>query len=257
MSDNTVPSNEHGHWRTMVTLSIVAAAGLYALMSSAPTATGVVQAIHTLPFEGQYIKTCGFGPYSECPPPIIPGFHYGTDYQLGNTATGGHPILASAGGTAKRCGPSPGAGLYMTVYHGNGQLSRYLHLSSQVAAPGQVVERGAVIGYEGISGTDAYHLHFETRHNATGSECLSGTAVDPYAGPYSPGTYAWRTNPPSMRGADWNGGRLRGRVGAVDERQSAVHVQGQLRRRFHARGSHPGQYRFLERGELDRRPGRL
>ena len=27
--------------------------------------------------------------------------------------------------------------------------------------------------------------------------------MDPYAGPYSPGTYMWKTDPPSMRGADW------------------------------------------------------
>lgn len=57
-------------------------------MGGAETSATVAQ-MHTLPFEGQFVKTCGFGCY---------GGHLGTDYQLGVTSTGGHPVVASARG---------------------------------------------------------------------------------------------------------------------------------------------------------------
>ena len=189
--------------RKALLLSLMSA-GLFVLAISAgkaPHALAVIEQIYTLPFEGIYDITCPFGPYSQCPGGGS-GTHYGTDYQLGDPNVGDHPVLAAKRGTVKVCPPEfPGAGYYIAINHGNGHNTRYLHLSRTVVTDGQTVERGAVVAYEGNSGTSAFHLHFETRHGAGTFTCLSGTAVDPY---YS-GTYMWRTNPPSMRGADWNG----------------------------------------------------
>lgn len=170
---------------------VVALCALALAQESAHQAEAVIEHTYTLPFEGQYVKSCEFGCYSG---------HEGTDYQLGDAAAGGHPVLAAARGTAKLCQQLPsGAGYYIVLDHGDGHHTRYLHLSTQVAADDQIVQRGQVIGYEGQSGTDNNHLHFETRRNATAFSCLSATAVDPYAS----STYMWITNPPSMRGADF------------------------------------------------------
>ena len=100
-----------------------------------------IEEIYTLPFEGEYDMTCGFGCYTD-------PFHYGTDYQLGDTAAGGHPVLAAARGKAKLCKQLPyGAGYYIVLDHGDGHHTRYLHLSSRVVTDDQLVERGQVIGY--------------------------------------------------------------------------------------------------------------
>lgn len=180
-----------------------------ALWISGGNTSATVAQMHTLPFQGQYTKTCGFGCYSG---------HLGTDYQLGNPSTAGHPVTASARGQAwlyHEDGPD-GAGDYIVLDQVNGHRSRYLHLSGRVVSNGQWVARGEIIGYEGNTGSpwcqnppqctvyaSPYHLHFEVRHNGTsGQDCCSGTAVDPYAS----GTFSWKTDPPSTaRDLDFSG----------------------------------------------------
>jgi hypothetical protein len=142
---------------------------------------------------------CGFHCYYD---PVY-GWHEGTDYELGTPGAGGEVVAAAAGGTAKPCPLHPSAGNYIVIDHGNGHRTRYLHLNgAPLPTDGQAIARGAIIGYEGNTGyTDPpgfYHLHFETRVDATTFTCgKDGTAVDPYAGPYSPGTYMWEDNPPN------------------------------------------------------------
>lgn len=83
--------------------------------------------------------------------------------------------------------------------HANGHKTRYLHLSDRTVTWDQIVARGQLIGHEGNSGAIVYHLHFETRHDATAGDCCSGTAVDPYGS----STYMWTRNPPEYAG--WHG----------------------------------------------------
>lgn len=162
----------------------------------------IIQQIYTLPFQGVSVKTCGFQYYSQCNS-NRPGFHYGTDYALGSTPLiADHPVAAAAKGTVKKCPDNGTAGNTIVIDHGGGHRTRYLHMDRFAASisNGQTVARGQVIGFEGDSGdSDGVHLHLETRHGATTFTCgFDGTNVDPYAGPYSPGTYMWRTDPPSM-----------------------------------------------------------
>jgi hypothetical protein len=113
-------------------------------------------------------------------------------------------VLAASRGSVQLYQQFPsGAGYYIVMNHGGGHRTRYLHLSSRVVADNQLVARGQLIGYEGMTGDDDNHLHFETRYGATTwPSCCSGTAVDPYAA----GTYMWETNPPSTaRDLDWSG----------------------------------------------------
>lgn len=151
----------------------------------------MIQQVYTLPYQDAAIITpqgC-FGCY--------PG-HEGTDYQIGVISAGGENVVAGYAGTAYRFSDPnfPGAGTYLCLTHANGHQSRYLHLSGWAVSNGAAVARGQVIGYEGNSGVLdlSNHLHFETRHNATGcSSGKSGIAVNPYA----PSTYMWTTDPPS------------------------------------------------------------
>jgi murein DD-endopeptidase MepM/ murein hydrolase activator NlpD len=157
-------------------------------------AEAVIERIYTLPFLDTYIITCPFGCY---------GGHEGTDYQLGDPDAPGEAVVAAASGAAGLFEQFPiGAGYAIFIDHGNGHKTRYMHFSSRTVTDGEVVRRGALIGHEGNSGTSAYHLHFETRHNATEGDCCSGTAVDPY---YS-GTYMWILDPPQpcTAGGPWS-----------------------------------------------------
>lgn len=165
----------------LVAVTVVA----IALIARWPAAA-VIEQIYTLPFFDTYSIGYGFGGY--------PG-HEGTDYFIGVYSSGGERVVAALGGTAKRCQQSGiGAGNYVAIDHGNGHITRYLHLSSYAVADGVTVERGTLIAYEGNMGVadGSYHLHFETRHAATSFTCgKDGTAVDPYA----TNTYMWTLNP--------------------------------------------------------------
>ena len=167
-------------------------------------AHAVIQRIYTLPFHDDYERICDYGCYSG---------HEGTDYQVGASGPG-ERVAAAASGTAwlyqqfpPNCAVPYCAGYYISMDHGNGHRTRYLHLQSYTVAGGRYVTRGGLIGYEGNTGTIVYHLHFETRHNGTpGDNCGSGTAVNPYAS----STFMWATDPPGYAIArrvdgDYNG----------------------------------------------------
>ncbi len=60
-------------------------------------------------------------------------------------------------------------GRQVWIDHGYGVVTRYAHLQSvELLSVGSIVERGAVIGHVGNSGTKAGpHLHIEIRVGAT------------------------------------------------------------------------------------------
>lgn len=84
----------------------------------------------------------------------------------------GTPIVACEGGTVIAASYSSSMGNYITISHGNGLSTTYMHNSQLAVAPGTVVSRGQVIAYAGSTG------------NSTGPHChlgvrVNGSWVDP------------------------------------------------------------------------------
>jgi murein DD-endopeptidase MepM/ murein hydrolase activator NlpD len=84
----------------------------------------------------------------------------------------GTPIRASGGGTVAAAGYDADYGLFVLLRHPSGYETMYGHTSRLLAAEGDEVQAGQVIGLSGNSGrSTAPHLHFEIRHD--------GKSVDP------------------------------------------------------------------------------
>lgn len=85
--------------------------------------------------------------------------HWGMDF----TAPQGTPIYASGDGKVTRAdNNSSGYGKHVRIEHGYGYLSLYGHLSQYNVRPGQMVQRGDIIGFVGSTGrSEAPHLHYE------------------------------------------------------------------------------------------------
>lgn len=84
----------------------------------------------------------------------------------------GTPVVATAPGTVIGSAYAGDAGNLVTIDHGNGILSKYMHNSSLVAHVGQHVNAGDLIAYSGSTGASTGpHLHFQIEVN--------GTPVDP------------------------------------------------------------------------------
>ena len=89
-------------------------------------------------------------------------FHQGVD--LG--APGGTPIYASRTGVVTTATFSRSAGYYVSINHGDGFSSIYMHMTNFIVSPGQAVSAGQVIGYVGNTGiSTGYHLHFGIAYN--------------------------------------------------------------------------------------------
>lgn len=95
-------------------------------------------------------------------------FHRGIDL----AAASGTPIRAPAAGRVTHAGWRGGYGRQVALAHPGGLDTSYSHLSRIAARPGELVERGQVIGYVGSSGmSTGPHLHFEAARG--------GKAIDP------------------------------------------------------------------------------
>ena len=69
-------------------------------------------------------------------------------------------IVRSVGNTDQIC-PGGSYGRYIVVEHPNNLSTLYAHLSSTLVGPGEIIERGDIIGYSGNSGfVTGPHLHF-------------------------------------------------------------------------------------------------
>ncbi len=87
------------------------------------------------------------------------GPHTGIDMTSGY----GSPVKAAADGIIQYSGNLGrySYGKYLMIKHENGLSTLYAHLSSKTAKPGQRVEAGDIIGYEGSTGySTGSHLHF-------------------------------------------------------------------------------------------------
>ena len=89
-------------------------------------------------------------------------YHQGVDL----SANSGTPVVASRGGTVTVATYGNSAGYYVTINHGDGYSSIYMHMSNFIVSAGQKVNQGQTIGYVGKSGVaSGYHLHFGIAYN--------------------------------------------------------------------------------------------
>lgn len=96
-------------------------------------------------------------------------FHYGIDM----AAEEGTPIYATRSGKVRVTDyQEGGAGWYVSIDHGDGYISVYMHMTHYIVSPGQKVQAGQIIGYVGSTGgSTGPHLHFGISYR--------GTYVDP------------------------------------------------------------------------------
>lgn len=88
-------------------------------------------------------------------------FHYGIDL----AANQGTPIVASRSGKVIKATYDSSAGYYVTIDHGDGFESRYLHMTHYIVKKGDYVTAGQVIGYVGSTGASTGpHLHFGIKY---------------------------------------------------------------------------------------------
>lgn len=91
-------------------------------------------------------------------------FHTGIDI----SAPYGTPVYAYAGGKVVVSTSNSVRGNYVTIDHGNGIQTSYLHLSSRLVKVGDVVSSRQLIGKVGSTGSaTGNHLHFTVTKNGT------------------------------------------------------------------------------------------
>jgi murein DD-endopeptidase MepM/ murein hydrolase activator NlpD len=91
-----------------------------------------------------------------------PEMHWGVDV----AAAKGTPIRATADGRVFFARRQAEYGNLVVLEHPNGYTTRYGHLSGFKVAENQIVHRGDVVGYVGMTGrATAPHLHYEVRLN--------------------------------------------------------------------------------------------
>ena len=78
----------------------------------------------------------------------------------------GTPIYATRSGTVTIARFSKSAGYYVTINHGDGYSSVYMHMTTYTVSVGQSVSQGQLIGYMGSTGiSTGPHLHFGISYN--------------------------------------------------------------------------------------------
>lgn len=115
-----------------------------------------------------WLKPCSYtrvsSPYGWRTHPVYGDqrFHHGVDL----SAASGTPIVATRSGKVTIATYSSSAGYYVNIDHGDGFMSRYLHMTHYIVAPGQQVTAGQTIGYVGSTGVSTGpHLHFSVYFN--------------------------------------------------------------------------------------------
>lgn len=89
-------------------------------------------------------------------------FHSGVDL----AGPKGTPIYASRSGTVTTATSHKSMGNYVTINHGDGFATSYLHMTHYIVKKGQHVSAGQVIGYMGSTGVSTGpHLHFTIYYN--------------------------------------------------------------------------------------------
>lgn len=123
-----------------------------------------------VPSNATWLKPCSYvrvsSPYGWRIHPVYGDlrFHKGVDL----SASSGTPIYATRAGTVTRATYDSSSGYYVSINHGDGFSSSYLHMTHFVVSANQKVKAGQLIGYVGSTGTSTGpHLHFSIYYNGT------------------------------------------------------------------------------------------
>lgn len=111
-----------------------------------------------------YTITSPFG-YRKAPTAGASTYHQGIDM----ACDAGTPIYATRSGTVTKASyQAGGAGYYVSINHGDGFGSIYMHMTRYVVSAGQSVSQGQLIGYVGSTGiSTGPHLHFGISYGGT------------------------------------------------------------------------------------------
>ena len=117
-----------------------------------------------------WIKPCKYkllsSPYGWRTHPVYGDqrFHSGVDL----AGSQGTSIYAARSGTVTAATYNSSSGYYVTINHGDGYSSSYLHMTGYTVKVGQKVSQGQVIGYMGSTGVSTGpHLHFSIYYNGS------------------------------------------------------------------------------------------
>ena len=149
---------KHAEWlATSVATQPTYAAGSTNPSTQAPSSGGWVS-----PTTNYYISS-SFGMRTH---PIL-GYarmHNGVDM----AAPKGTPVYAAKSGRVTSAGYDGQMGNYVSINHGDGFASIYMHMTHSIVSAGSYVNAGQVIGYVGSTGlSTGPHLHFGISYNGT------------------------------------------------------------------------------------------
>ena len=100
--------------------------------------------------------------YRDAPTGGASTYHQGVDL----AAPAGTPIYATRSGVVTAATFGSAAGYYVSINHGDGFSSIYMHMTHYVVYAGQAVSAGQLIGYVGKTGVaTGNHLHFGISYN--------------------------------------------------------------------------------------------
>lgn len=113
-----------------------------------------------------------FDGYGSRKHPIFGYYHFHPAADVG--AATGTKIKAAAAGTVVKSQYSGGSGNYVTINHGNGFTTTYMHCSKLLVSVGDKVSKGSVIALVGSTGSSTTpHLHYEIKFNGESINPLS------------------------------------------------------------------------------------
>ena len=136
--------------------------------TAAPSDSGGNSGNSTPSSGGNWLRPCSYTYMSSpfgfrtSPTSGASSYHQGVDL----AAPANTPIYASRAGVVTTATYSNNAGYYVTINHGDGFSSIYMHMNNYVVSSGQAVSAGQLIGYVGRTGiATGYHLHFGIAYN--------------------------------------------------------------------------------------------
>ncbi len=148
---------EYEAWLATSVPPTTAASGVGSQMPPSQTVDGVVW---TMPINYLFFSS----PYGMRDHPIdgVPKFHHGVDL----AAPEGTPIYAARSGVVTVATYSNSAGWFVTINHGDGFSTTYMHMTHYTVSVGQCVAAGQKIGECGNTGASkGNHLHFGIYYN--------------------------------------------------------------------------------------------